>query len=57
MLIFHQMRNMCTILDDFTHIDPTDRKAWRTAIKEMNRPNSTEWENGLETLMMSMMIA
>ena len=32
---------------DPTDIDPTDKKAWRTAIKEMNCPTPQSWKNGL----------
>ena len=32
---------------NITHIDPTDRKGWRTAIKEMNCPTLLSEKNGL----------
>ena len=32
---------------NITHIDPTDRTAWRTAIKEMNCPTPQSGNNGL----------
>ena len=32
---------------NITHTDPTDRTAWRTAIKEMNCPTPQSGKNGL----------
>ena len=41
---------------NITHIDPTDRTAWRRAIKEMNCPTPQSGKNGLQTIMMMMMM-
>ena len=39
---------------NITHIDPSDRKAWRTAIKEMNCPTHRLGKMDFKTMMMMM---
>jgi len=45
--IWEETINEDRTASDITHIDPTDRKAWKTAIKEINCPTPQSGKNGL----------